>query len=120
MPSDAPPGSYRAAFRVREFDAVAGTLFISVLGDSAAYLAVTVIVYDRTRSPFLSALTFAVAFLPHLFGGVLLSAVVDRFRPRSLLVGIDLIGAALIVLAATVPVPIPALFAGLFVIGSLG
>jgi len=115
----APAGSYRAALRVGEFNAVAGTSLISILGDSAAYLAVTVLVYQRTGSSFLSALTFAVAFVPHLFGGVLLSALVDRFRPKSLLIGIDLIGAALVAVAAISPVPIPMLFAGLFVVGAL-
>jgi len=119
MTSTAPAGSYRAALRVREFDAVAGTFLISILGDSAAYLAVTVLVYQRTGSSFLSALTFAIAFVPHLFGGVLLSALVDRFRPKSLLIGIDLIGAVLVALAALPGVPIPALYAGLFVIGAL-
>ena len=119
MTSTAPAGSYRAALRVGEFDAVAGTSMISILGDSAAYLAVTVLVYQRTGSSFLSALTFSIAFVPYLFGGVLLSALVDRFRPKSLLIGVDLIGALLVALAAIPAVPIPALFVGLFVIGAL-
>jgi MFS family permease len=117
--SSAPAGSYRAALRVGEFNAVAATSLISILGDSAAYLAVTVLVYQRTGSSLLSALTFSVAFVPYLFGGVLLSALVDRFRPKSLLLGIDLLGAVLVALAAIPRVPLPVLFAGLFVIGAL-
>jgi MFS family permease len=119
MTSTAPDGSYRAALRVPEFDALAGTSLISILGDGAAYLAVTVLVYQRTGSSFLAALTFAVAFLPFLFGGTLLSALVDRFRPKTLLIGIDLIGATLVALAALPSVPLPLLFVGLFLIGSL-
>jgi MFS family permease len=119
MTKDAPAGTYRSALRVVEFDALAGTSLISVLGDSAAYLAVTVLVYQRTGSPLLSALTFATAFLPYLLGGTLLSALVDRFRPKTLLVGVDLIGAALVAVAAIPGVPIPALFGGLFLIGAL-
>jgi MFS family permease len=119
MTSTAPAGTYRAALRVPEFDALAGTSVISVIGDAAAYLAVTVLVYQRTNSPFLSALTFAIAFLPYLFGGTLLSAMVDRFAPKTLLIGIDLVGATLVALAAIPGVPLPLLFAGLFLIGSL-
>jgi MFS family permease len=119
MASTAPSGSYRAALRVGEFDAICGAFLISILGDSAGYLAVTVLVYQRTNSAFLSALTFAIAFLPYLFGGTLLSALVDRVRPKHLLVGIDLAGAGLIAIAAIPGLPIPVLFGGLFVIGSL-
>jgi len=75
-------GTYRAALRVGEFDAIAGSSLISILGDSAAYLAVTVLVYQRTGSALLSALTFAVAFVPYLIGGTLLSALVDRLPPE--------------------------------------
>jgi predicted MFS family arabinose efflux permease len=112
-------GTFGAALRVGEFDALLGTSLISIMGDSAAYLAVTVLVYQRTGSSLLAALTFAVAFLPYLFGGTLLSALVDRLRPKTLLVGVDLAGAALIGVTVLPGVPIPVLYVALFVIGSL-
>jgi MFS family permease len=105
--------------RVGEFDAIAGSSLISILGDSAAYLAVTVLVYQRTGSALLSALTFAVAFVPYLIGGTLLSALVDRLHPRALLIGSDLVGAAVIAAIAAPGVPVPFLFVALFVIGSI-
>ena len=117
--SGPPPGSYRAALRVGEFDALAGASLISLLGDSAAYLAVTVLVYQRTGSSLLSALTFAIAFVPYLFGGTLLSALTDRLRPKSLLISFDLAGGALVAVTAIPAVPLPAVFAALFVIGTL-
>ena len=113
------PGTYRAAFGVPEFNAIAGSSLISILGDGAAYLAATVLVYQRTGSSLLSALTFAVAFLPYLFGGTLLAALVDRLRPKTMLIGFDLVGAGLIAVTAIPGVPIAVLFAVLFVIGSL-
>ena len=113
------PGTYRAALGVPEFDAIAGSSLVSIVGDGAAYLAATVLVYQRTGSSLLSALTFAVAFLPYLFGGTLLAALVDRLRPKALLIGFDLIGAGLVAVTAIPGVPILALFAVLFVIGSL-
>ncbi len=117
--SDAPPGTYRAALRVAEFDAIAGSTFISILGDSAAYLALTVLVYERTGSSLLAALTFSIGFLPYLVGGTMLSALVDRFRPKTLLIGIDLMGALLVGVTAVPGVPLPVLYAMLFAIGAM-
>jgi MFS family permease len=120
MRRPAPAGSYRSALRVPEFAALAGSSLISILGDSAAYLAATVLVYQRTASPLLSALTFAIGFLPYLFGGTLLASLVDRLRPKHLLVGFDLAAAALVAITASPSVPVPAVFVVLFVIGMLG
>lgn len=119
MTRTAPPGSYRSALRVPEFDAIAASSLISIMGDSAAYLAATVLVYQRTGSSLLSALTFAIAFVPYLFGGTLLASLVDRLRPKHLLVGFDLIGAGLVAITAIPTVPIPTIFVVLFLIGML-
>ena len=119
MSASARPGTYRAALGVPEFGAIAGSSLVSILGDGAAYLAATVLVYQRTGSSLLSSLTFAIAFLPYLFGGTLLAALVDRLRPKALLIGFDLLGAGLIAITAIPGVPIVVLFVVLFVIGSL-
>ena len=115
----APTGTYRSAVRIAEFDALIGGSLISILGDSAAFLAVTVLVYQRTGSSLLSALTFAIAFVPYLFGGTMLAALVDRLPPKTLLVGFDLIGAALVAAIAVPGVPVPAMFVVLFCLGVL-
>lgn len=112
-------GRYRDALRVAEFRAIALSSLISILGDSAAYLAVTVLVYQRTDSALLSALTFVVAFVPYLFGGTLLSGLVDRLPPRMLLVGSDLVAAGLIALIALPGLPLLFVFVVLFVVGVL-
>ncbi len=110
---------YRSALVVGEFRALAGSSLISILGDSAAYLAVTVLVYQRTGSSFLSSLTFAVAFVPYVFGGTVLSSLVDRLPPRRLLVTCDLVSAVLVASIALPAVPIGYVFVVLFLIGTL-
>lgn len=112
-------GRYRDAFASAEFRALFGAFVVSMLGYVVAGLALTVLVYRRTHSPLLSALTFTATFLPYLFGGTLLSGLVDRVPSRRLLVGCDL-GCAAIVAVMTVPgVPVPALFALLFAMSLL-
>lgn len=113
------PGGCRQALRVREFTGVLGAFAISLLGDSAAYLAVTVLVFQRTGSPLLASLVFAVAFAPYLIGGTLLSSLVDRLRPRSLLAGFDLVAGALVCLLLLPAAGIPVLFGVLLAIGVL-
>jgi hypothetical protein len=107
-------GRYRDAFASAEFRALFGAYVVSMLGYVVASLALTVLVYRQTRSPLLSALTFTMSFLPYLFGGTLLSGLVDRVPPRRLLAGCDL-GCAAVVAVMTMPgVPVQALFALLF------
>ncbi|MDN3355244.1 MFS transporter [Actinomadura sp. DC4] len=113
------PGRYRDAFAAPEFRSLFGALVVSMLGYVVAGLALTVLVYRQTASPLLSALTFTMAFLPYLFGGTLLSGLVDRVPPRRLLAGCDL-GSAAIVAVMTLPgTPVPALFALLFAMSLL-
>ena len=67
-----------------------------MLGDIVAAVALTVLVYQRTASPFLAGVTFTLAFVPYLFSGALLSALVDRVPPRRLMVACDLVSAAIV------------------------
>ncbi|MEV6393311.1 MFS transporter [Streptomyces sp. NPDC051907] len=92
---------YRAVFRVREFRAVFAAHLMSLLGVVVSEIALTVLVYRLTGSPLLSALAFAVGFLPYVLGGVLLAGVADRYPARRVLVGCDLVcGACAAVMAA--------------------
>ncbi|MFG2295657.1 MFS transporter [Streptomyces sp. NPDC048603] len=90
----APASGYRSVFRVREFRAVFAAHLVSVLGVVVAEIALTVLVYRLTGSPLLSALTFALGFLPYAVGGTLLAGLADRYPARRLLVGCDLVCAA--------------------------
>src|SRR5689334_9795484 len=96
---------YRDALRVPEFRALFAAFTVSLLGTVVATVALTVLVYARTGSSALAALTFTLMFLPYLFAGGLLNAIVDRRPPRRLMVGCDLASAALIALMALPGVP---------------
>ena len=110
-------GKYRDALRVPEFRALFAAYTVSMLGDIVAAVALTVLVFDRTGSSFLAGVTFTLAFVPYLFSGALLSSLVDRVPPRRLMIGCDLLSAAIVALMASSAVPVWALLALLFVLG---
>ncbi|MEW2252597.1 MFS transporter [Streptomyces sp. NPDC006975] len=90
----AAPTGYLRLFQVREFRAVFAAHALSLLGLVVAEIALSVLVYDQTGSPLLSALTFALGFLPYLIGGTLLASLADRHPARRVLVLCDLVCAA--------------------------
>ncbi|EFL17705.1 major facilitator superfamily transporter permease [Streptomyces sp. C] len=67
---------------------------LSLLGVVVAEISLTVLVYRATGSPLMSALTFALGFLPYALGGTLLAPLADRYPARRVLVGCDLLCAA--------------------------
>jgi MFS family permease len=83
-------------FAVVEFRALWVAQLLSVAGDQLARVAMTILVYDRTRSALLTALTFAVTFLPWLVGGVALAGMADRLPRRLVMIGCDLARMALV------------------------
>jgi MFS family permease len=110
-------GKYLDALRVGEFRALFAAYTVSMLGDIVAAVAMTVLVFQRTGSPFLAGVTFTLAFVPYLFSGALLSSLVDRVPPRRLMIACDLLSAAIVALMASSGVPVPALLALLFLLG---
>ncbi|MFJ1674904.1 MFS transporter [Streptomyces sp. NPDC088251] len=109
-PATAPRG-YRAVFAVREFRAVFAAHLLSLLGVVVSELALTVLVYGLTGSPLLSALTFALGFLPYLVGGTLFAGVADRYPARRVLVTCDLICAGCVAVMVLPGTPVGALLA---------
>jgi len=108
---------YRDAFATREFTPLFSAYVLSLLGDTVAAVALTVLVFERTGSPFLAGLTFTLAFVPSLFGGTLLSALVDRFPTRRLMVACDLVSAAIVIVMAAGSAPVWALLVLLAALG---
>ncbi|MEU5097713.1 MFS transporter [Streptomyces sp. NPDC020996] len=93
-PEPAPPPGYTQVFAVREFRAVFAAHALSLLGVIVSEIALSVLIYDLTGSPLMSALTFALGFLPYAVGGTLLAGIADRFPARRVLVVCDLAQAA--------------------------
>jgi len=115
--TDSPRATYGGVFAVRNFRALYAAHVVSMLGDVVAAVALTVLVFERTGSTLLAALTFSLVFVPYLVGGVLLSALVDRLPPRPTLVACHLASAALVAVMAVPGMPIWALLVLLVALG---
>jgi len=103
------PATFREVFAVREFRPLFGTFLLSTIGDELARVAMTVLVYQRTSSPLLSAITFAISFLPWLLGGPVLATLADRLPRHRVLITTD-VGRALLVAGMAIPgTPLPVL-----------
>jgi hypothetical protein len=74
--------SFRDVFAVGEFRALWVSQVLSAGGDRLALVALTLLVYDRTRSPLLAAVAFAAGTLPYIAGALFLSGLADRM-PRA-------------------------------------
>ncbi|MFF0340598.1 MFS transporter [Kribbella sp. NPDC004875] len=85
--------SYRAVLRVPGLRAVYAAHTVSMLGTVGAQVALSILIFERTGSPLLSALVLVCSFLPYAVGGVLFSSVADRFPARRVLVVCDLLSA---------------------------
>jgi len=109
----------RGVLAVREFRALTLAWVVSLVGDQLARVAISVLVYARTGSPLLSALVYAVTFLPALVGGPLLAGLADRQPRRRVMVAADLARAALVLIMAVPGCPLAVLLALLFVVTAL-
>lgn len=100
------PATYREVFAVAEFRWMWIALLGSVIGDQLARVALAVLVFDRTGSAGLSALTYALTFLPDIAGGPLLSGLADRLPRRRVMVGCDVARAVLVAVMAIPGAPL--------------
>ena len=106
--------SYREVFAVREFRALWAAQVLSYAGDQFAQVAIAILVYDRTGSAFLTALAYALTYLPPIIGGPLLSGLADLFPRRRIMISCDLIRACLVAGMAIPRVPFAVLCVLLF------
>jgi MFS family permease len=102
-----------------EFRAIWLAEFASIAGDQFARVALTVIVFQRTGSPLLTALTYAMTYLPWLVGGLFLSDLADRFARRDVMIAADLIRFVLVGVMALPGMPLWALVVLLFAVTTL-
>jgi MFS family permease len=109
-----PRATFRDVFAVREFRALWFSEILSVTGDRLALVALTLLVYERTRSPLLAALAYAAGYLPWVIGGLFLADLADRYPRRSVMVVCDAVRAVLVAAMVVPRVPLLALVALLF------
>ncbi|MBO4164949.1 MULTISPECIES: MFS transporter [Micromonospora] len=113
-PAPDQPATFREVFGRAEFRAVFTASILSWVGDYVAKAAVTVLVYQESRSVALSAAAFAVSYLPWLVGGPLLAALAERYRHRQVMVTCDVIRMVLTALIVLPGLPVWAILALLF------
>ena len=89
-------------------------------GDQLARVALTLLVYDRTHSALLAAVTFAASVVPAFFGGLALSGLADRFPRRRVMIACDLIRVLLVAVMAVSGMPIAVLVVLLFLVTLIG
>jgi MFS family permease len=117
----APPrATFGAVFAVGEFRALWLAQVLSVAGDQLARVALTLLVYDRTHSALLAAVTFAASVVPAFIGGFALSGLADRLPRRRIMIACDLIRVVLVLVMAVSGIPIAVLVALLFLVTLIG
>jgi predicted MFS family arabinose efflux permease len=112
--------SYAAALARPEFRAIFAASAIQITGTVVSAVVLTVMLFERTRSPLLASLTFTLGFLPYVFAGTLLSGIVDRVPPRRLLTSCTLGSAGLTAAMAWPRMPVAVLLTLLVGTGTLG
>jgi MFS family permease len=109
-----PRATFREVFAVREFRVLWSSVVLSTAGDRLALVALTLLVYDRTKSPLLAAAVYAVGYLPWVIGGLFLAELADRRPRRSVMVFCDAARAVLVGAMVVPDIPIGGLVALLF------
>jgi MFS family permease len=110
------PATYRALFSEGQFRSLWLASAISLTGDQLARVAIASLVYDRTHSALVTALVYAVTYLPWLIGGPLLGGLADRYPRRTVMLICQLTSAVLVALMAVPGMPLVALASLLFVV----
>jgi MFS family permease len=109
MPEQSAPVRMRTIVRIPDFRALWVAEAQSLVGDQLARVALAVLAYERTGSPAVTGLVYALTFLPAIVGGATLSGLADRLPRRALMIWCDLIRAALLTVMAVPGMPLAAL-----------
>jgi MFS family permease len=112
--------TFRDVFAVAEFRALWLAQLLSMVGDQLARVALTILVYDRTRSALLAAITFVASVVPTFVGGISLSWLADKYPRRRVMIVCDLVRCGLVLIMAIHGVPLAILVVLLFVVTLVG
>jgi MFS family permease len=102
--------------RVTEFRVLLLAQSQSRVGDQLARVALAVLVFSQTSSATLTALVYALTYLPPLLTAPLLSGLADRYPRRTVMVIVDLVRAGLVAIMAIPGLPLLAVAALLVVL----
>jgi MFS family permease len=93
-------------FADREFRSLYLAGVLSWLGDYLARAAITVLVYQETSSVLLSAVSFALSYLPWIVGGPVLAALAERYPYRRVMILCDVVRMVLFALIVIPGLPV--------------
>ncbi|HTZ44957.1 MAG TPA: MFS transporter [Jatrophihabitans sp.] len=102
--------TFTDVLRVREFRILWLADAQSAAGDQIGRVALSVLVFERTNSAILTAVTYALTFLPALLGGAFLSSLADRMPRRRVMVACDLARAVVLMCMALPGMPLAVVF----------
>ena len=106
----------------RSFRWLLASFWVSNLGDGIVLAAGPLLVASTTRDPFLVGLAVTLQRLPWLLFGLVAGAVADRVDRRALIVGVQLVRAAIVsvlaVLVAVDAAPVGVVLAAMFLFGT--
>ncbi|MBP2351379.1 MFS family permease [Kribbella aluminosa] len=111
---------WRDVFGHAEFRALFLAGVLSVAGDQIARVALSVLVFDRTSSAGLTALTYALTYIPDLLFGPLLSGIADRYPRRTVMIVTDVARAILVAAMAIQALPLIAVILLLLAVQAFG
>jgi len=111
---------WRDVFGHAEFRALFLAGVLSVAGDQLARVALSVLVFERTESAGLTALTYALTYVPDLVFGPLLAGFADRYPRRRVMIIADLARAVLVAAMALDALPLWAVIVLLIALQAFG
>jgi MFS family permease len=106
--------TFRDVFAVREFRALWASQILSEVGDRLTLVALTLLIYARTGSPLLAALTYAAGSLPWIVGSLVFSGLGDRMPRREVMVACDVIRALMVAVMLVPGIPVAVLVGVLY------
>jgi MFS family permease len=112
--ADARRATFADVFAVREFRALWTSNVLSIIGDRLALVALTILVYERTRSPLMAAVAYAAGYVPWVIGGLTFARVADHKPRRAVMVTCDVVRMFLVAGMLVPGLPVVALVGLLF------
>ena len=103
---DTNQATFGDVLRIPEFRAIWLADAQSIAGDQIARVALAILVFQRTGSTGLTALVYALTYVPAIVGGATLAGIADRFPRRTVMVCCDVIRASLYGLTAIPQLPL--------------
>jgi MFS family permease len=103
---DTDRATFGDVLRIPEFRAIWLADAQSVAGDQIARVSLAILVYQRTGSTGLTALVYALTYVPAIVGGATLAGIADRFPRRTVMICGDVIRAGLYALTAIPQLPL--------------